>query len=537
MRGLPDRDRCGTVRLLLVGVAIVALQASLVSTAMATETIPISPESLHEISLGQHVANITFGPEGGIWYIAGHDLERVTQDGFPTGDFAVKWGGYLGYPEEESDIFDLTAGSDGAMWFMNNGWQPQAAGLLGRVTTTGMVSEYLVHGSLGAVGGLAAGPAAVIWFTDIENGVGAIERISTKGAVETFPVPTGTAKDLPRESEPGPIVAGPDGNMWFIDGGSNDEGHNLMGRITAGGEITEYPLPGDFQFRQWLVAGPGGDVWVATSPNMLFRIAADGAITQFPMPRTGGEVDGLAAGPEGDLWYTSDDVFGETTLGRVTPSGETTLFEAPDGASWGEPVLGPDGEIWFVDGTNLVALKPPLAPAIVSVPSVQGEAIEGKALTASTGEWQNATSLALQWLLCDGTGGACEPLIGQSGHAMALLASHVGHSLRVSVTATGPGGSLTVTSAPSSVVLSAAVESHSWGGGVLAVTTRLAPTLDTTMHWRFGWSSRGTKIKSLRLEQLFARSATRSALPRQRVPVWPSADPPAVIDCVSRVQG
>ena len=39
-------------------------------------------------------------------------------------------------------------------------------------------------------------------------------------------------------SQPGGIVAGPDGALWFYETGSN-----RIGRITTGGQISEYPIP------------------------------------------------------------------------------------------------------------------------------------------------------------------------------------------------------------------------------------------------------------------------------------------------------
>jgi virginiamycin B lyase len=147
--------------------AATALTAGVPARAAAIEPIAILPEALHEISLGGYVSSVALGPEGGVWYTGGDaELQRVTQSGFPTGDFTVKWGEHLGYPEDEYvSLSDLTAGSDGAMWFVDAGFEPTDLDLLGRITTTGKTSEFSVGASYGNIGGLTAGPGAAIWLT------------------------------------------------------------------------------------------------------------------------------------------------------------------------------------------------------------------------------------------------------------------------------------------------------------------------------------------------------------------------------------
>ena len=56
------------------------------------------------------------------------------------------------------------------------------------------------------------------------------------------------------QSFPGPITAGPDGALWFPEGGANPR----IGRITTAGAVTEFPItnsPGG------ITAGPDGALW------------------------------------------------------------------------------------------------------------------------------------------------------------------------------------------------------------------------------------------------------------------------------------
>jgi virginiamycin B lyase len=54
-------------------------------------------------------------------------------------------------------------------------------------------------------------------------------RITTAGNITEFVVPT-------TDSGPEMTVAGPDGALWFTE-----DGGNKIGRITTGGTITEFP--------------------------------------------------------------------------------------------------------------------------------------------------------------------------------------------------------------------------------------------------------------------------------------------------------
>jgi hypothetical protein len=59
---------------------------------------------------------------------------------------------------------------------------------------------------------IAAGPDGNLWFT--ENSVNQIGRITTTGAITQYPAPTAN-------SVPNGITTGPDGNLWFTEGNAN----------------------------------------------------------------------------------------------------------------------------------------------------------------------------------------------------------------------------------------------------------------------------------------------------------------------------
>jgi len=76
--------------------------------------------------------------------------------------------------------------------------------------------------------GIVTGPDGALWFT--ERSVNKIGRMSAGGVVTEYPGLT--------PGEPTSITVGPDGALWFAD-----YIRNKIGRITTAGVITEFPLP------------------------------------------------------------------------------------------------------------------------------------------------------------------------------------------------------------------------------------------------------------------------------------------------------
>ena len=75
---------------------------------------------------------------------------------------------------------------------------------------------------------IVAGPDGALWFTEARGDK--IGRITTTGDVTEYPIPTAGAFAAD-------ITVGPDGALWFTESSGNK-----IGRITTKGELTEYPL-------------------------------------------------------------------------------------------------------------------------------------------------------------------------------------------------------------------------------------------------------------------------------------------------------
>ena len=99
-----------------------------------------------------------------------------------------------------------------------------ASNSIGRITTSGVVTNYTGSG-ISSPEGITSGPDGALWFTN--DGNGSIGRITTGGVVTNY---TGTGI-LGRTS----INVGPDGALWFTNL-ANDS----IGRITTSGVVTNY---------------------------------------------------------------------------------------------------------------------------------------------------------------------------------------------------------------------------------------------------------------------------------------------------------
>ena len=88
-------------------------------------------------------------------------------------------------------------------------------------------------------------------------------------------------------------------------------------------------------------------------------------------------------------------------------------------------------------------------PVDTSLPSISGVAQQGQSVSAGSGSWTGSPSgFFFQWQRCDGGGGNCADITGDSGDIVVgagsvyvLRAADVGRTIRVRVTAVNSSGS------------------------------------------------------------------------------------------------
>jgi streptogramin lyase len=224
--------------------------------------------------------------------------------------------------------------------------------LVGVGTAGAAVGDIIERTVPGAVSGglnrITTGPDGNIWFTD--GGNNQIGRMTPAGVFTGFNLPIAN-------SGPVDITTGPDGALWFT------EFEGRIGRITTSGQITEFQIlplapPGTTPRRPLgITSGPDGALWFVTdccdpaNPGLVGRITTAGVITLFP-PAPGSTVaPGITAGPDGNLWYSATVSSSEGHIQRMTTGGVVTGdFRIP--TAFSDPsrlVTGPDGNIWFTE--------------------------------------------------------------------------------------------------------------------------------------------------------------------------------------------
>jgi virginiamycin B lyase len=124
--------------------------------------------------------------------------------------------------QPNSDLTEIARGPDGNLWFT----EPDA-NRIGRITPSGVITEFSVPKPNSLPGAITAGRDGNLWFTEDQGQ--RIGRISPTGSITEFSLLAG---DLPTE-----ITAGPDGNLWFT---INNNGSAKIGRLTPTGQLAEF---------------------------------------------------------------------------------------------------------------------------------------------------------------------------------------------------------------------------------------------------------------------------------------------------------
>ncbi len=155
-------------------------------------------------------------------------------------------------------------------------------------------------------------------------------------------------------SAPEGIASGPDGGLWFTECQAGK-----IGTITVTGNFTEYVLPYLSACPYKIAAGPDGALWFTEIQNFnhqIGRITPAGVITEFAVPNTLNpltQVYGIAPGPDGALWFTSPNT---SQVGRITTTGQVTLYPLPARTVPGAIAAGPDGALWFLNNSTNISI-------------------------------------------------------------------------------------------------------------------------------------------------------------------------------------
>ncbi|MBV9233468.1 MAG: hypothetical protein JO030_05445 [Candidatus Eremiobacteraeota bacterium] len=144
------------------------------------------------------------------------------------------------------------------------------------------------------------------------------------------------------------ITIGPDKNVWVAEQCATTTGR--IGRITAKGQWTEFPLPNNQQPPpgDGIIAGPDGNLWFTLDTPNIGRITTAGKITEFPLGPSDGPGYGITVGNDKALWYTLQQ---SGQIGRMTTKGSSTAYATPGGGSSELTGIsaGTGRTIWFTE--------------------------------------------------------------------------------------------------------------------------------------------------------------------------------------------
>lgn len=188
---------------------------------------------------------------------------------------------------------------------------------------------------------------ALVAAITLVGGTGAVGLgVSVAGATPlgTVSGPWATASS---SAAPWMIAPGADGNLWFTEQSSND-----IGRITTAGVVTEFPISSNAA--PWgIVEGPDGNMWFTDSSSTasaIGRITPSGEVTLFSSGLSpASQPEGITVGPNGNLWFTE---FAASKIGEISTAGVISEHSLVTGSGPTSIVLGPGGNLWFTEQTG-----------------------------------------------------------------------------------------------------------------------------------------------------------------------------------------
>ena len=315
------------------------------------------------------ITELAAAPDGSLWFTweigaANSTVPATSGIGTVSSSGQV---GMFGAPAGWT-LIGLTVGS-GFEWATETHGGAQ---YIGQWTPAGtLLQEFPV--AAGALRGIAWGPDGNLWFAagTSDNGCGLtgsfIGRMTTSGTVTAFPLPARTDGGNGNGNGAIDIAAGPDGALWF-----DLPNQASIGRITPAGTVNEFALPGawspcDYVSDMDLAAGPDGAMWIGSNwSGGARRVTSDGTVGTH----AASGVYSITARSDGNLWYVTP--FTGAAVNRMSVNGQVTGSWPLDSAyKAGSPLIigGAAGKFWIAaDGA--IELLDPSVP--LAVPSMSG---------------------------------------------------------------------------------------------------------------------------------------------------------------------
>jgi hypothetical protein len=156
------------------------------------------------------------------------------------------------------------------------------------------------------------------------------------------------------------------------------------------------------------------------------------------------------------------DGSGNNCSAIVGATASSYTVQASDGGSALEVVVTGSNVVGNNQASSAPTSVVPQAPVNTQVPQISGTVAVGQQVQASSGSWTGspAPTFGYQWMDCDNGGNNCVAIVGATASSYTIQASDVGSTLEVVVTGSNGSGSSQASSAPTTVVLQAPVNTQ-----------------------------------------------------------------------------
>lgn len=293
-------------------------------------------------SLAGYAVAATLGPDGNIWVTGSlrNDAEifRVVPSSGAIAPFSAGFSG--GSPG------GIAVGPDGNLWFApQSNSEPEISSSLSFMTTNGSVSSVAVTSGLTSCDVFPVNATTIgssIWFSDTCDQIGSYTP--------------STARWIMYNASGTELTEGPDGNVWFVDGGAS------VSKLVPGNPVVSYPL--SYMTAEHITAGSDGNLWFSAggyqglSGAFIGKITTAGGVTTYRI--SGYSQPPLIEGPDGNVWFIGVSsgsssggypVKALSTIAEISHSGIVTSYALP----WGVVPSGPlvfdgTGNLWFIAG-------------------------------------------------------------------------------------------------------------------------------------------------------------------------------------------